>query len=84
MRILHILRGTPGNLFYQVLSSQTMQHQLTIVLFPEADPGKTQLPGRILELAPRKKAGCRPRLHPLIDYQELLDLIFTHERVFCW
>lgn len=84
MRILHLLRNTPGNLFYQVLSSQRGQHQLTIVLFPEADLGEAELPAQILELAPRKKARLRPRLHPRINSRELLDLIFKHERVFCW
>ncbi|MEJ5375917.1 MAG: hypothetical protein WHX93_05015 [bacterium] len=84
MKILHLLRKAPGSLFHEVLESQRRAHQLTIVLFPEAVVGKLELPGEILELAPQWGGVDGPRLYPRIDCLRLLELIFCHDRVFCW
>lgn len=85
MKILHLLPKPPGKLFYQMVRSQSGAHRLTIVLFPEAGPIEGELPGRVAELAEtgwNKKASPGP--YPRISHGDLLDLIFQHEKVFCW
>lgn len=84
LSILHIVRKTPGGLFYQVVRSQGRALRLTVVLFPGADLGVSDLPARILELAARKKQGRGSGLRPKISYSELLDLVLQHQKVFCW
>lgn len=82
--ILHIVRKAPGGLFYQVVRSQRNARRLTIVLLPGAQIGDVDLPGQILELGSRKKGGKNTGLVPRISYPELVDLIFEHQRIFCW
>lgn len=85
MKILHLLRKPPGKLFYQVVGFQREAHQLTIVLFPDVGAVEEELPGHVAELA--EKGCCKrasPGGYPRISYGDLLDLIFQHEKVFCW
>lgn len=82
--ILHLVRKAPGILFYQALRAQRSARRLTIVLMPGVELRGGLVPGQILQLVTRKRQRAGSALPLRINYSELLDLIFHHERVFCW
>lgn len=57
---------------------------MTIVLLENTLAHIRDLPGCVLELTPEGEQILSAQKPHGISYPELLELIFQHERVFCW
>ena len=84
MKILHILREPADAFCQEVMERQGREHRITVVALQEASGSLEDLPGHKVALED-KSEGDSPRLAlPRVGYGELLDLIFEHDRLFCW
>jgi hypothetical protein len=78
MKILHLLRRPPDPLALEVISEQGRRHDLCVVaLHPDAGD-VPRLQGVDLLMLQEDQ---RDRT---IGFDELVRLIFEHDKVFCW
>ena len=84
MKILHILREPADAFSREVMERQSREHQITVVVTGEASSSMAGLPGRKMALGDGGGADATGAPVPGITYGDLLDLIFRHDRLFCW
>jgi hypothetical protein len=84
MRILHLLRKPPGSLARDLMERQSREHELTMVLIPGAVATPADLTGRVLALVADGSGDHAPGDPGMLDYSELLEMIFDQDKAFCW
>ncbi len=84
MKILHILREPEDAFSREVMERQSREHRITVVATAGASASMASLPGRKMALWDGGGADATGALVPGITYGDLLDLIFRHDRLFCW
>ncbi len=84
MKILHILREPADAFSREVMEQQGREHQITVVVTAEASASLEELPGPRMALGDGRGADASGTRIPGITYGDLLDLIFGHDRLFCW
>lgn len=83
-RILHLSTRDQGELFREVIHSQTRRHQVTVVLSENGSSARSDVAGHMFEVTFEDRGDDTGHPHRRIGYGELLDLIFQHETVICW
>lgn len=84
MKVLHILRKSQDDLARETIERQPDNVEVTVVLIQEAVSLRERLTKRLLVLEDDVRDMHVDMDIPRISYHDLLNLIFEHDKVFCW
>lgn len=85
MTILHIVRAMEEALPLEVAQAQHRQgHQVALLLLHDAVLRQPAFPGRVVACREDLVARGVEGRHPAVSYQEIIQLIFEHDKVISW
>ena len=85
MKVLHILRDLEEALPLEVARAhQDAGHKVTLLLLHDAVLRQLDFPGQVLACRDDLLARGVEAKYPALDYPEMVQLIFQHDRVISW
>jgi sulfur transfer complex TusBCD TusB component (DsrH family) len=84
MKILHLVRKAGDPFPFGIMENQSQESQVTCVLIQDACliTPPIKVPCYLLKEDAQAR-GVTTSL-PLIDFKQLIDMIFDHDRLTCW
>ncbi len=84
MRILHIVRRPSDHRALAVARAQAQQHAVTLLLLQDAVRESVAFAGPVYACRGDLAARATASPHPALGYDEIVALLFAHERVITW
>jgi sulfur relay protein TusB/DsrH len=85
MKILHIIRNLEDHRAVATLKRQQEKgHSVTLLLLQDAVLSRLSWEGKILACQEDVQARTGTTRFPTVDYEEIVRLIFEHDRVISW